>query len=55
MKYYIIIGSSKGLGESLAKKTVAHRPDFVANNLVAHMSDPEFGKVLFVILGDLAK
>ena len=55
MKYYIITGSSKGLGESLAKKAVAHLPDFVADNLVAHMSDPAFGKVLFVSLGDVAK
>jgi benzil reductase ((S)-benzoin forming) len=38
-----------------AKKLAAHHPDFVADNLVAHMSDPAFGKVLFVSLGDVAK
>ena len=38
-----------------AKKAAAHHPDFVADNLVFHMSDPEFGKVLFVSLGDVPK
>ena len=38
-----------------AKKAVARHPDFVADNRVAHMSDPEFGKVLFVSLGDVTK
>ena len=38
-----------------AKKPAVHHPDFVADNLVVHMSDPKFGKVLFVSLGDVAK
>jgi benzil reductase ((S)-benzoin forming) len=38
-----------------AKKAVANHPDFIADNLIAHMSDPDFGKILFVSLRDVAK